>query len=113
MILKPHIVKRLTKMMSGTRKWRNALLHFLTPTEINSSHFQIGLMLFLPELLVDLFLDSLLAVGTYLEDSKIWKKHVNAYMNIIKIIDSGRYRNIMDMNAGLGGFAASFESPKL
>ena len=46
-------------------------------------------------------------VETYLEDNKIWKKHVNAYKNIIKIIDSGRYRNIMDMNAGLGGFAAA------
>ncbi|RVW14679.1 putative methyltransferase PMT2 [Vitis vinifera] len=30
-----------------------------------------------------------------------------------KIIDSGRYRNIMDMNAGLGSFAAALESPKL
>ncbi|KAL6969590.1 hypothetical protein U1Q18_029302 [Sarracenia purpurea var. burkii] len=53
------------------------------------------------------------SVDTYLEDNKIWKKHVNAYKNIIKIIASGRYRNIMDMNAGLGGFAAALESPKL
>uniref|UniRef100_A0A5B6YWJ4 Methyltransferase n=1 Tax=Davidia involucrata TaxID=16924 RepID=A0A5B6YWJ4_DAVIN len=53
------------------------------------------------------------SVETYLEDNKKWKKHVNAYKNQIKIIDSGRYRNIMDMNAGLGGFAAALESPKL
>ncbi|KAA8532983.1 hypothetical protein F0562_032900 [Nyssa sinensis] len=53
------------------------------------------------------------SVETYLEDNKKWKKHVNAYKNLIKIIDSGRYRNIMDMNAGLGGFAAALESPKL
>lgn len=53
------------------------------------------------------------SVETYQEDSKNWKKHVNAYKRINKIIDSGRYRNIMDMNAGLGGFAAALESPKL
>ncbi|KAL7240843.1 hypothetical protein ACSBR2_006482 [Camellia fascicularis] len=53
------------------------------------------------------------SVDAYLEDNKIWKKHVNAYKKIIKIIDSGRYRNIMDMNAGLGGFAAALSSPKL
>ncbi|PIA57457.1 hypothetical protein AQUCO_00600291v1 [Aquilegia coerulea] len=53
------------------------------------------------------------SVKTYLEDNKLWKKHVNAYKKIIPIIDSGRYRNIMDMNAGLGSFAAAIESPKL
>ncbi|KAL8157250.1 putative methyltransferase PMT2 [Apium graveolens] len=54
-----------------------------------------------------------ISVETYLEDKKIWKKHVNAYKRINKLIDSGRYRNIMDMNAGLGSFAAALESPKL
>lgn len=54
-----------------------------------------------------------ISVETYLEDNKIWKKHVNAYKRINKLIDSGRYRNIMDMNAGLGSFAAALESPKL
>ncbi|KAM1102726.1 hypothetical protein PS1_011492 [Malus domestica] len=49
----------------------------------------------------------------YEEDNKKWKKHVNAYRRINKLIDTGRYRNIMDMNAGLGGFAAAIESPKL
>uniref|UniRef100_A0A5B6YYI5 Methyltransferase n=1 Tax=Davidia involucrata TaxID=16924 RepID=A0A5B6YYI5_DAVIN len=53
------------------------------------------------------------SVETFLEDNKTWKKHVNAYKKFIKIIDSGRYRNIMDMNAGLGGFAAALDSPKL
>lgn len=52
-------------------------------------------------------------VDTYMEDNKTWKKHVKVYKNTIKIIDSGRYRNIMDMNAGFGGFAAALESPKL
>ncbi|XP_047307765.1 probable methyltransferase PMT2 [Impatiens glandulifera] len=53
------------------------------------------------------------SVETYEEDNKTWKKHVNAYKRVIKIIDSGRFRNIMDMNAGLGGFAAALDSPKL
>ncbi|KAD4888930.1 hypothetical protein E3N88_21003 [Mikania micrantha] len=46
------------------------------------------------------------------EDNKLWHKHLNAYKRVNKIIDSGRYRNIMDMNAGLGSFAAAIESPK-
>ncbi|GER51495.1 S-adenosyl-L-methionine-dependentmethyltransferases superfamily protein, partial [Striga asiatica] len=53
------------------------------------------------------------SVEAYKEDNKQWRKHVNAYRKIIKIIDSGRFRNIMDMNAGFGGFAAALESPKL
>ncbi|KAJ6358994.1 hypothetical protein OIU76_000672 [Salix suchowensis] len=54
-----------------------------------------------------------LSAETFLEDNRIWKKHVNAYKRINNVIDSGRYRNIMDMNAGMGGFAAALESPKL
>ncbi|XP_057951736.1 probable methyltransferase PMT2 [Malania oleifera] len=50
---------------------------------------------------------------TYHKDNKLWEKHVKAYKRINKIIDSGRYRNIMDMNAGLGSFAAVLDSPKL
>ncbi|KAI6676831.1 hypothetical protein NL676_037627 [Syzygium grande] len=53
------------------------------------------------------------SVETYQEDSNKWKRHVNAYKKINKLLDTGRYRNIMDMNAGLGGFAAAIESPKL
>ncbi|CAL5355800.1 unnamed protein product [Camellia sinensis] len=51
-------------------------------------------------------------VETYDEDNKNWKKHVNAYKRINSLIGTTRYRNIMDMNAGLGGFAAALESPK-
>ncbi|KAJ0940440.1 putative S-adenosyl-L-methionine-dependent methyltransferase [Helianthus annuus] len=53
-----------------------------------------------------------ISVELFLEDNKLWQKHVNAYKRVNKIIDSGRYRNIMDMNAGLGSFAAALESPK-
>ncbi|GAV80866.1 Methyltransf_29 domain-containing protein [Cephalotus follicularis] len=49
---------------------------------------------------------------SYQEDNKLWKKHLNAYKKINKLIGSARYRNVMDMNAGLGGFAAHLESPK-
>ncbi|XP_019165880.1 PREDICTED: probable methyltransferase PMT2 [Ipomoea nil] len=48
----------------------------------------------------------------YQEDNRKWKKHVSAYKKINKLLDSGRYRNILDMNAGLGGFAAELTSPK-
>ncbi|KAE8701564.1 putative methyltransferase PMT18 [Hibiscus syriacus] len=54
-----------------------------------------------------------ISVETYQEDNNIWKKHVSAYKQINRLIDSGRYRNILDMNAGLGGFAAALDSPKL
>ncbi|GAB2296594.1 hypothetical protein Dimus_030705 [Dionaea muscipula] len=50
---------------------------------------------------------------SYQEDNKKWKKHVNAYKSFNKLIGSTRYHNIMDMNAGLGGFAAALESPKV
>lgn len=49
---------------------------------------------------------------TYEEDNILWNKHVNAYKKMNKLMSSGRYRNIMDMNAGFGGFAAALESPK-
>ncbi|XP_057749812.1 probable methyltransferase PMT14 [Arachis stenosperma] len=49
---------------------------------------------------------------SYEEDNKLWKKHVNAYKRMNKLIGTTRYRNVMDMNAELGGFAAALESPK-
>ncbi|XP_010441570.2 PREDICTED: probable methyltransferase PMT14 [Camelina sativa] len=49
---------------------------------------------------------------SYHEDSKLWKKRLSAYKRINRLIGSTRYRNVMDMNAGLGGFAAALESPK-
>ncbi|GAB4839997.1 hypothetical protein Ancab_020707 [Ancistrocladus abbreviatus] len=53
------------------------------------------------------------SMETYLKDNTEWKKHVNAYKKINRVLDTGRYRNIMDMNAGLGGFAAAIQSSKL
>ncbi|XP_010917038.1 probable methyltransferase PMT2 [Elaeis guineensis] len=53
------------------------------------------------------------SVESYQKDNKLWQKHVKAYKKVNKLLDIGRYRNIMDMNAGLGSFAAAIESPKL
>lgn len=50
--------------------------------------------------------------NSYNEDSKLWKKHVSAYKRINKLIGTTRYRNVMDMNARFGGFAAALESQK-
>jgi hypothetical protein len=36
-----------------------------------------------------------------------------AYKKTNKLLDTGRYRSIMGMNAGLGSFVAALESPKL
>lgn len=40
------------------------------------------------------------------EDNDLWKDRVEHYKRIIPI-SKGRYRNVMDMNAYLGGFAAA------
>lgn len=49
---------------------------------------------------------------SYEKDNRLWKKHVSLYKKANNLIGSGRYRNILDMNAGLGSFAAALESPK-
>ena len=41
------------------------------------------------------------------EDNELWKERVAHYKRIISPLPTGRYRNIMDMNAYLGGFAAA------
>lgn len=48
-----------------------------------------------------------ITVKTFDEDTKLWIKRVSHYKVILKALDSGRYRNIMDMNANLGSFAAA------
>lgn len=45
---------------------------------------------------------------TYVEDQRRWKRRVSYYGDILKSLSSGEeYRNVMDMNAGFGGFAAA------
>lgn len=44
---------------------------------------------------------------SFKEDNELWKIRVAHYKRIISPLSEGRYRNIMDMNAWLGGFAAA------
>lgn len=45
---------------------------------------------------------------TFREDTELWKKRVAYYKNVdYKLAEKGRYRNLLDMNANLGGFAAA------
>ncbi|MBA0755211.1 hypothetical protein Gogos_021410 [Gossypium gossypioides] len=48
-----------------------------------------------------------LGVDRFIEDNEQWKEKIAHYNRIIAPLRSGRYRNIMDMNAYLGGFAAA------
>ncbi|ONM27136.1 Methyltransferase [Zea mays] len=49
---------------------------------------------------------------SYEEENRRWERHVAAYKKVNYRLNSERYRNIMDMNAGVGGFAAAIFSPK-
>ncbi|KAE9604861.1 putative S-adenosyl-L-methionine-dependent methyltransferase [Lupinus albus] len=44
---------------------------------------------------------------TYIEDTRTWERRVSYYDTMLKSLSSGKYRNVMDMNAGFGGFAAA------
>lgn len=48
-----------------------------------------------------------ITVHTFNQDNQIWMKRVSYYGRILKSLGAGKYRNIMDMNAGYGGFAAA------
>ncbi|CAM6085499.1 unnamed protein product [Calypogeia fissa] len=45
--------------------------------------------------------------ASYRADTQQWADRVAHYKNFINPLKQGKYRNIMDMNAGLGGFAAA------
>ncbi|CAO2144647.1 unnamed protein product [Urochloa humidicola] len=49
---------------------------------------------------------------SYEEENRRWERHVEAYKKVNYKLNTERYRNIMDMNAGVGGFAAAIFSPK-
>jgi hypothetical protein len=48
-----------------------------------------------------------ISIQTYKNDSLIWEKRVNLYITYLSNSSNGNYRNVMDMNAGFGGFAAA------
>jgi len=41
------------------------------------------------------------------EDNQMWEERIAYYKRVIPPLTQGRYRNVMDMNAKLGGFTAS------
>lgn len=41
------------------------------------------------------------------ENNKLWGERVNYYKKLIPPLTQGRYRNVIDMNANLGGLAAA------
>lgn len=41
------------------------------------------------------------------EDNALWKERMSNYKRLIPPLLQGRYRNVMDMNANLGGLAAA------
>lgn len=44
----------------------------------------------------------------FLQDTELWKKRVGYYKSVNgQLGEKGRYRNLLDMNANLGGFAAA------
>ncbi|XP_020683333.1 probable methyltransferase PMT17 [Dendrobium catenatum] len=43
------------------------------------------------------------------EDNKMWKERVAYYKKLAPTLSRGRYRNVMDMNANIGGFAAAID----
>ncbi|RWW20726.1 hypothetical protein GW17_00015135 [Ensete ventricosum] len=48
-----------------------------------------------------------LTVKKFEDDNTMWKERIEYYKRIIPPLSQGRYRNVMDMNAYLGGFAAA------
>ncbi|GER31294.1 S-adenosyl-L-methionine-dependentmethyltransferases superfamily protein, partial [Striga asiatica] len=45
---------------------------------------------------------------SFVKDTELWRKRVSHYKGIDRqLAEEGRYRNLLDMNAGLGGFAAA------
>ncbi|KAJ0262547.1 methyltransferase PMT19 [Hirschfeldia incana] len=46
-------------------------------------------------------------ISSFEADTKLWQRMVVYYDTMLKFLSNGKYRNVMDMNAGLGGFAAA------
>lgn len=46
-------------------------------------------------------------IGAFNHENKLWNKRISYYEEYLSNLPRGKYRNIMDMNAGFGGFAAA------
>ncbi|KAL4384535.1 hypothetical protein GQ457_15G018700 [Hibiscus cannabinus] len=52
--------------------------------------------------------------NTFVENTELWKKRVEYYKRIDhQLAETGRYRNLLDMNAYLGGFASALVNDPL
>uniref|UniRef100_A0A0E0K3J6 Methyltransferase n=1 Tax=Oryza punctata TaxID=4537 RepID=A0A0E0K3J6_ORYPU len=50
----------------------------------------------------------------FVQDTELWRKRVRHYKGVINQFEQkGRYRNVLDMNAGLSGFAAALANDPL
>ncbi|XP_062222460.1 probable methyltransferase PMT15 [Phragmites australis] len=50
----------------------------------------------------------------FIQDTELWRKRVRHYKSVISQFEQkGRYRNVLDMNARLGGFAAALADDPL
>ncbi|KAG8094048.1 hypothetical protein GUJ93_ZPchr0012g20044 [Zizania palustris] len=53
-------------------------------------------------------LGSSMTAEVFSKDTELWRRRVDRYKSISsELAEKGRYRNLLDMNAGLGGFAAA------
>lgn len=49
-----------------------------------------------------------ITANMFLEDTELWKKRVSHYKTLnAQLAQKGKYRNLLDMNANFGGFAAA------
>ncbi|XP_009596895.1 putative methyltransferase PMT18 [Nicotiana tabacum] len=48
-----------------------------------------------------------ITIEKFQEDNQVWNERVSYYKRLIGLLPQGRYRNVMDANAYLGGFAAA------
>ncbi|XP_058094047.1 probable methyltransferase PMT19 [Magnolia sinica] len=48
-----------------------------------------------------------ITVKIFSQDNQLWTRRVLHYARVLSFITVGKYRNVMDMNAGLGGFASA------
>lgn len=46
-------------------------------------------------------------ISSFKADTNLWQRIVMYYDTKLKFLNNRKYRNFMDMNAGLGGFAAA------
>ena len=44
---------------------------------------------------------------SYSKDNELWKKRISHYKKVNNQLGTKRYRNLLDMNANLGGFASA------